>query len=93
MTEKAEHKIEVDIERSAKAKKEQEGRYPEGEIKWRDKKWAIAFGIVFITYITLGAWMIFQVQQNADVYLKMMASGTATKSGEMPAEQLPPVDL
>lgn len=38
---------------------------------WKNKWWAIIFLIVFIVYVVLSFWVMYQVKQNSDVYLNI----------------------
>lgn len=73
---------------------------------WKNKWWAIIFLIVFIVYVVLSFWVMYQVKQNSDVYLNIdeaklpnWAKGVQiTKrqdatSGESVKLQPPPVDM
>lgn len=73
---------------------------------WQNPWWAVAFLSSFITYLCLAGWMLYEVQQNSESYLKIdkallpksmqnlkVKEGETGPAGGLAVEQPAPVDL
>ncbi|KAI9633346.1 uncharacterized protein MKK02DRAFT_29195 [Dioszegia hungarica] len=81
-------------------------RHSKGELKWRNRSWTVVFIAVFVSYLILAIWVIFQVHKNADIYLDIddaklpsflknfrVEKRQNSEAGGLAVEQPPPVDL